>query len=75
MSTALAADLYSPTYRAASLRQVAVQRLQQGIAGLWTGLEAYAFRRAAPHLARAAVNCEAGHPEVAAELRRLATAR
>ena len=40
----------SATYRAASLRQVALQRLKQKLSLVWKIMEAYGNRRAAQHM-------------------------
>jgi len=52
----------SATYRAASLRQVALQRLKQKLAWLWTVMEAYGNRRAAQHMQLMGVPFESRRP-------------
>ncbi|HSI47834.1 MAG TPA: hypothetical protein VLA61_06170 [Ideonella sp.] len=49
-------------YRAASLRQVVLQRLKQKLALVWRVMEAYGNRRAAQHMQMMGVTFEPRRP-------------
>jgi hypothetical protein len=65
--------LYLPRRRAASLRQVLMQRAERTLRGLWQALEAAGQRRAAPELLAQADILESSHPALAESLRELAS--
>jgi hypothetical protein len=58
--------------RAASLKQVVGQRVQEFLQQLWASLEAYGHRRAAPYLLQQADRLADSDPTLADDLRRMA---
>jgi hypothetical protein len=72
MSTASLSLSQSGTYRAASLKQVWVDRLVAARTTVWNALLAYGNLRAEAEVLRTARQFEASRPELARELRRVA---
>ena len=66
--------LPSGNYRAASLKQVWLCRLNAAAASVSSALEAFGRGRAASHLQITAAQVQASRPELATELRRAAAA-
>jgi hypothetical protein len=58
--------------RAASLKQVVSQRVQEFLQQLWASFEAYGQRRAAPYLLQQADRLADSDPTLADDLRRMA---